>query len=117
MLPVEMEQRKFERFSTGGRVAFTGDAVRGEGRIDNVSLGGAAIASDVAVSRGEYLQLTMTLPQAGVMIEVELAPVRWVKEGSFGVEFIRISATALQSLRRYIEQLGPVPDQPAPSNR
>ena len=117
MLLSDMEQRKFERFTTEGKVVFTGDSVRGEGRIENLSLGGAAIQSDVSVSRGEYLQLRMALPQEPVTIEIELAPVRWVKPNSFGVEFIRISTSALQSLRRCIEQLGPVRDQPAPSNR
>jgi PilZ domain-containing protein len=110
-----MEQRKFERFSVNGIVTFVGDSVRGDGRIENLSLGGAAIASDVAVARGDYLQLTMTLPDQSAAIEVELAPVRWVKDHSFGVEFIRVSPTALQILQRYVERLGLVPDEPASS--
>ena len=111
-----MEQRKFERFTTGGTVKFAGDSTRGEGRVENISLGGAAIQSEIPVSRGEYLQLTMTFPSKEPLIEVELAPVRWVKEGSFGVEFIRISPDALRILRGYIEQLEPVQGRPAPSD-
>jgi hypothetical protein len=111
-----MIPRKFERFSVNGMVTFVGDSVRGGGQIDNLSLGGAAIASDVPVTRGDYLQLTMTLPSEPAAIDVELAPVRWVKDHSFGVEFIRVSPTALQILQRYIERLGLVPDEPASAN-
>ncbi len=111
-----MIPRKFERFSVNGMVTFVGDSVRGGGHVDNLSLGGAAIASDVSVTRGEYLQLTITLPSQPDAIDVGLAPVRWVKDQSFGVEFIRMSAASLQILQRYIEHLGLVPDEPASSN-
>lgn len=113
-----MEQRKFERFSINGLVTFIGDSVRGDGQIDNLSLGGAAIASDVPVARGDYLQLTLTLPAPAhpAAIDVELAPVRWVKDQSFGVEFIRVSPTAVQTLQRFIERLGFVGEEQASSN-
>jgi hypothetical protein len=103
-----MTQRKFERFSVSGMVTFRGDSVRGHGWIDNLSLGGAAIASG-----GEYLQLTITLPAEHAPIDVELAPVRWVKPHSFGVEFIRMSPTSLQILQHYIEHLKAIPKEPA----
>lgn len=108
-----MIARRFERFTVNGMVSFVGDSVRGHGRIDNLSLGGAAIASGATVTRGEYLQLTITLPSQPATIDVELAPVRWVKTDSFGVEFIRMSPTSLQILQHYIEHLGPVPKEPA----
>ena len=111
-----MEQRKFERFSINGLVTFIGDSVRGDGQIDNLSLGGAAIASDVPVARGDDLQLTLTLPAHPAAIDVELAPVRWVKDQSFGVEFIRVSPTAVQTLQRFIERLGFVGEEQASSN-
>lgn len=111
-----MIQRKFERFSVNGTATFVGDSVRGSGRVDNLSLGGAAIASDVPVARGDYLQLTITLPSQSSAIDVELAPVRWVNHHSFGVEFIRMSPTSLQSLQHYIEHLGLVTEEPASSN-
>jgi hypothetical protein len=111
-----MQQRKFERFTINGTVTFSSDSVNGTGRIDNLSLGGAAIASDVPMTRGDYLQLTMLLATEPRAIEIELAPVRWVKDHSFGVEFIRVSPTAHQTLQHYIDQLGPVPQEPASSN-
>lgn len=111
-----MEQRKFERFSISGNVTFSGDSVRGEGRIDNLSLGGAAIASDVSVAKGDYLQLTMLLATEPRAIEVELAPIRWTKDHTFGVEFIRVSPTDLQILQHFIEHVGPISNQPASSS-
>ena len=38
-------------------------------------------------------------------IDIELAPVRWVKHGSVGVEFIRMAPDAQRRLKRYVEAL------------
>jgi c-di-GMP-binding flagellar brake protein YcgR len=100
-----MEQRKFQRFSDNSHVIFSSDAFNGEGRLDNLSLGGAAILSDIAIARGEYLALKIMFPTQAGAIEVELAPVRWVKEGSFGVEFIRIAPGSQQRLKQYVATL------------
>ena len=100
-----MEQRKFQRFSDNSLVKFFSEAVEGEGRLDNLSLGGAAILSDVSIPRGEYLALKIISPSQASTIEVELAPVRWVKEGSFGVEFIRIAPGSQQRLKQYLDTL------------
>jgi hypothetical protein len=100
-----MDQRKFQRFSDNSHVVFSSDTVKGEGRVDNLSLGGAAILSDLTIARGEYLALRITFSTQGAGIEVELAPVRWVKEGSFGVEFIRIAPASQQRLKDYLATL------------
>lgn len=100
-----MEQRKFQRFADNSHVAFSGETVKGAGRLDNLSLGGAAILSDLVVPRGEYLTLMITLPTQAGGIEIELAPVRWVKDGGFGVEFIRMSPGSQQRLKQYLATL------------
>lgn len=100
-----MEQRKFQRFSDNSHVVFSGEAIKGAGRLDNLSLGGAAILSDLPVPRGEYLTLLITFPTQAGGIEIELAPVRWVKDGSFGVEFIRMSPGSQQRLKQYLATL------------
>ena len=86
---------KFERFPVNGMVSFVGDSVRGSGRIENLSI---------------------TLPAEPAAIDVEWAPVRWIKIESFGVEFIRMSPTSLQVLRQYIDHLGLVPEEQALAN-
>jgi hypothetical protein len=100
-----MEQRKFQRFSDNSRVAFSRETVTGGGRLENLSLGGAAILSDLPMTRGAYLALKMTFPTQAAAIEVAVAPVRWVKPGSFGVEFIRMAPGAQQRLKEYLAVL------------
>ena len=84
---------------------FASETLNGEGRLENLSFGGAAILSDIAIPRGEYLSLTVALPAQAGTVEIELAPVRWVKEGSFGVEFIRIAPESQQRLKQYLAAL------------
>jgi hypothetical protein len=100
-----MEQRKFERFSDSSRVIFSSETVRGDGRLDNLSLGGAAIVTDLPIAKGEYLALSIIFPTQPGAIDIELAPVRWVKPGSFGVEFIRIAPGSQQRLKQYLATL------------
>ena len=100
-----MEQRKFQRFADNSHVVFASETLKGEGRLENLSLGGAAVLSDLAMARGEYLSLTITFPSEARAIEIDLAPVRWVKEGSFGVEFIRIAPGSQQRLKEYLDTL------------
>ncbi len=100
-----MEQRKYQRFTDSSVVTFANENLRGEGRLDNLSLGGAAILSNMAISRGEYLTVTITFPGQAGAIEIELAPVRWIKEGSFGVEFIRMAPESQHLLKQYLTTL------------
>jgi c-di-GMP-binding flagellar brake protein YcgR len=100
-----MEQRKYQRFTDSSLVTFSSESIRGEGHLDNLSLGGAAILSDIAISRGEYLTVTITFPAQAGAIEIELAPVRWAKAGSFGVEFIRIAPESQELLKQYLNTL------------
>lgn len=69
------QRRKFERFSDNSHVAFASETVKGEGRLDNLSLREAAILTDIAISRGEYLALKITFPAQAAAIKIELAPV------------------------------------------
>lgn len=100
-----MEQRKYQRFSDSSFVTFSGENVKAQGRLENLSLGGAAILSDIVIARGEYLAVTIAFPAQAGTIDIELAPVRWVKEGSFGVEFIRMAPAAQQRLKQYLDEL------------
>ena len=100
-----IEQRKFQRFSDNSLVAFSSETIKGEGRLENLSLGGAAVLSDVAISRREYLTLTITLSTQAGAIEVELASCSLGQGGSFGVEFIRIAPGSQHRLKQYLDTL------------
>ena len=88
-----------------GTVTFTSDAAKGEGRVLNLSLGGGAIESEVAGSRGEYLKLQFKLPDQATLLEIDLAPVRWVDGKAFGVEFISMQPPAKDTLNRCVAEL------------
>ena len=100
-----MEQRKFQRFADNSHVVFTSDTVKGEGRLENLSLGGAAILSDLAIARGEYLALKVTFPTQAAAIEDRTGARPVDQTGSFGVEFIRIAPGSQQRLRDYLATL------------
>jgi len=100
-----MEQRKYPRFPINCTVTFTSDATKGEGRVLNLSLGGGAIESEVAISRGEYLKLQIKLPDQPTLLEIDLAPVRWVDGKAFGVEFISMQPQAKDMLNQCVAEL------------
>ena len=101
-----MEERKHQRFPNQALVTFGNALFQGEGRLENLSLGGAAICSDARISEGSYLMLSIAVMDKVRAIDIELAPVRWVKEGSFGVEFIRMAPDSQRRLKHYIDALG-----------
>ena len=104
-----MDARRSPRFSLEGVVRFKSDSIQGEGRLRDISLEGAAIMSKTLVARSDYLGLTITLPNGTGLIEIDLAPVRWVRGEQFGVEFIRVQPGSQQALHRTLETLASPP--------
>jgi len=102
---VRVKERKYPRFPINCTVTFTSEAAKGEGRVLDLSMGGGAIESEVAVSRGEYLKLQIKLPDQATLLEIDLAPVRWVDGKTFGVEFISMQPPAKDTLNRCVDEL------------
>lgn len=100
-----MEQRKHPRYLITCPLAFVGEGVVGAGQMVDISLGGCAVDSNVAMTRGLYLQVWILLPDSPLPLSVELAPVRWVAPGQFGMEFIKMRADALDRLARCVTTL------------
>jgi len=88
--PPDEERRTYPRFPLSCPVAFSGDLLEGEGNVVNISKVGCAVQSDQQVGKGAYLNLFLRLPEGPVPMKIELAAVRWVRGGLFGMEFIRI---------------------------
>jgi hypothetical protein len=88
-----------------------------EGRVLNLSLGGGAIESEVAVSRGEYLKLQIKLPDQATLLEIDLAPVRWVDGKAFGIEFISMQPSAKDTLNRCVAELDELLQKHASQNQ
>ena len=100
-----MEQRQFQRFGDKSVVTFSNGIVQGEGYLSNLSFGGAAVISNVAVMRGSYLTMRIAPTSESSAIQIDLAPVRWAKDGSFGVEVIRLGPDSQLRFKHYIEAL------------
>lgn len=78
----------------------------GEGTVSNLSLAGCSIACERTVLTGSYIKLSVLLPNPTSSLFIELGKVRWVREHSFGVEFIRLPTIARRRLDRVVcEQL------------
>lgn len=102
-----MDKRKHVRLPVDHIVTFTGDTLEGEGQLVNLSIEGAEIDSSVPISKGDYLLLRLYLPDDNLALQVDIAPVRWSKEGKFGVEFISMTEQAQGRLRQYLTTLSP----------
>jgi hypothetical protein len=53
---------------------------------------------------GSYIKLSVLLPDPISSLFIELGKVRWVKERTFGVEFIRIPTMTRHRLDRVVSQ-------------
>lgn len=79
-----------------------GQLVGGEGTLIDLTREGCRVKSDVPVQPGAQLELLMYVPAHDLLIVVELAAVRWAKEGEFGLEFVRMRSEAQELLHRVI---------------
>lgn len=88
------------RFAASYPVIFAGAPFVGEGRLADLSLTGCSVTSNRTVLSGSYIKLSVLLPMPASSLLVELGRVRWVRDHSFGVEFIRLPTVARQPLDR-----------------
>ncbi len=77
----------------------------------NISKLGCAVQSDQQVEEGAHLNLFLRLPVGAVLMKIELAVVRWVRGGLFGVEFVRIHPTEQERLHELIKLLEMLPSK------
>jgi len=92
--------RSAPRVSAKFPVIFAGAPFVGEGKLANLSLTGCAVTCDRTVLNGSYIKLRLLLPQPIGSLHVELGRIRWVRNDSFGVEFIRLPMAGPQPLDR-----------------
>ena len=98
--------RSYHRFPVTYPVIFGGAPFVGEGMVSNLSLAGCSVACERTVLTGSYIKLNVLLPVPTSSLLIELGKVRWVRENTFGVEFIRLPTIARQRLDRMVwEQL------------
>ena len=81
-------------------VIFGGAPFVGEGMVSDLSLSGCSVTCDRTVLMGSYIKLSVLFPDPTSSLFIELGKVRWVKEHTFGVEFIRIPTITRHRLDR-----------------
>ncbi len=81
---------------------FAGAPFIAEGVIHNVSQAGCTVESDRIVLNGSYLIVRLLLPDAAHALSIELAAIRWVRQGYFGLEFLRIPPADRVRLDRFL---------------
>ena len=99
-----MRQRAKPRVGIKLPVQFLGDATVGKGALVNLSGPGCAVASPTSLKPGSYVSLQIKIPKQRKPLIVAVALVRWVKDGQFGLEFIRYGNGGKAQLERLLSE-------------
>ena len=82
----------------------------GLGVVYDVSMKGARVSSEAPLKPGDQVMVTLQLPKQIEPLAVERATVRWVKNQTFGLEFMHLTFTGMLQLKRFIA-LHPMPSR------
>ena len=99
-----MQNRYSQRVPIDCSVMFAGDNCVGEGRILDLSLPGCLLESQKKMTAGEYLQLSLFLPDRQAPLHIALAAVRWAEGSKLGTEFIRTSEDEQRRLEQIVRR-------------
>ena len=83
-------------------VTFRGDQ-QGAGTVVDLSTKGCKVLSPVQVQPGDRLLLILRVPQQAAPLTIDEASVRWVEDGSFGLEWAALPTDVERKLERLIE--------------
>jgi len=100
-----MEKRQQPRFTSQFRSTFSGGQREGQGRTLDFSTGGCKIETDVPVVVGASLECRIYVPGLDWPLRIDEAQVRWIKAGTFGVQFTKIQLDEEAKLKRVIASL------------
>ncbi|MBX3237281.1 MAG: PilZ domain-containing protein [Nitrospiraceae bacterium] len=104
-----IELRQQRRIPVNMQVIFAhaGATSLKQGTLFDLSTGGCAVATTVAVPPGVPLSLLIEGQDLGTPIRIPTATVRWTKLGEFGVEFLALPELERRRLYRLIDYLRP----------
>ena len=109
-----MELRQSPRFPVHWPMVFLGAHKAGGGTVTNLSMHGCAVESPMRVPSGTCLELCALFPEDHLPLAPDLAVVRWVSGGKFGLEFLRIRPEEQARLRGFVSTLK---SEPSPSSQ
>ena len=110
--PLKCRRRKIgaTRFEVNVDVQFS--CLKGErtlieaiGVARNLSMRGAMSETHVAMTIGDKLTLSVTLPNRPDLVEIPQAEVRWARGNQLGVEFLKLDPTTSRELRNYLSAI------------
>lgn len=84
---VEEERRRNTLYRVQGSISFDGRQVRDSGQVYNVSATGCSVGAPCHVSLGSQLRISLQFGGVDPII-IDTAVVRWVRQHTFGVEFL-----------------------------
>jgi hypothetical protein len=99
------EKRQQPRFTSQFRSTFSGEQREGQGRTLDLSSGGCMIETDQPVVVDATFECRIYVPGLDWPLRIDEAQVRWVKEGTFGVQFTKIQPDEEAKLRRVLASL------------
>ena len=72
--------------------------------VSDLSISGCSVTCERTVLAGSYIKLSVVLPDPTSSLFIELGKIRWVRENTFGVEFIRVPTLTRHRLDRVMSQ-------------
>ncbi len=100
-----MEKRRQPRFTTQFRSTFSTTDEEGQGRTVDLSQGGCKVESTAQVTAGMSMECRLYVPGFDWPLRIDEAIVRWVKGGTFGLEFVRIRQEEHAKLTTLLREL------------
>lgn len=96
------EARKYPRFPVTLPASFSDGVGVLVGTVMDISREGCRIRSADAVPSEKYFAVEIELEELSERLSINLAVMRWTRQGEFGVEFIRMEPESQALLRRII---------------
>ncbi len=104
-----MQPRCRTRIPVGYRALIQSDMGAAAAVLLDLSPTGCMLRSDIELIEGAYLSLQIAVTQEPTPLAVEVSVVRWMKDGYFGVEFLRYSQGDRERVTDLVEALPPMP--------
>jgi hypothetical protein len=101
----QMEQRRQARFTAQFRSTFSGGQREGQGWTLDLSTGGCKIGTDLPVVMGASVECRIYVTGLDWPLRIDEAQVRWVKAGTFGIQFTKTQPDEEVKLKRVIASL------------
>lgn len=101
----QFKPRSHSRVPISCFLYYLGDGLVGTGKVCDLSVKGWRIEGDKAVTVGMKLTLRVFLPDQPKAIDIDGATVQWVKDRAFGLEIVRMSASAEARIHKFVESM------------